>query len=74
VAPNPARIGYLLTFEFNRYYMNESAAPAAEQRYRESLGPNRPDRAWVTVRVRDGVGVIEGLFVDGVPIEQAISR
>jgi hypothetical protein len=68
------RIGYVLTFGFNRYYMNEAAAPAAERRYAESVGPDRQDRAWVAVRVRDGIGVIEGLFVDGVPIEQAISR
>lgn len=72
--PDPDRSGYTLTFGFNRYYMNETAAPAAERRYAESAGPNLEDRAWLTVRVKDGVGVIEGLFVDGVPIEQAISR
>jgi uncharacterized membrane-anchored protein len=57
---------------FDRYYMAEAAAPAAEQRYREASrrGTNRD--TWITVRVRNGVGVIDGLFIDGVRIEDAV--
>ena len=57
---------------FDRYYMAEAAAPAAERRYREASrrGTNRD--TWITVRVRNGVGVIDGLFIDGVRIEDAV--
>jgi uncharacterized membrane-anchored protein len=57
---------------FDRYYMAEAAASAAEQRYRETSrrGTNRD--TWITVRVRNGVGVIDGLFIDGVRIEDAV--
>ena len=65
--------GYALGFTFDRYYMNESAAPAAEQRYAQSVGRNPATSAWLVVRVRKGIGVIEGLFIDGVPIETAIT-
>lgn len=63
---------YSLAFSFNRYYMNEVAAPAAERRYAETARRDTRRRAWLSVRVRDGVGVIEGLFIDGVPIEEAV--
>jgi uncharacterized membrane-anchored protein len=65
--------GYTLTFSFDRYYMNESLAPAAEQRYVEAARRQPAPRTWLTVKVKDGVGVIEGLFVDGVPIEDAVA-
>jgi uncharacterized membrane-anchored protein len=69
----PRRIGYMLTFSFDRYYMNETAAPAAERKYFDAQGPDSASRAWVTVRVKDGLGVIENLYVNGVPIEQAVA-
>ena len=61
-----------IVLPFDRYYLSETAAPAAEQRYREASrrGANRD--TWITVRVRNGVGVIEGLFIDGVRIEDAV--
>ena len=58
-----------IVLPFDRYYMAEAAAPAAEQRYRENV---RRDNAWITVHVRNGVGVVEGLFVGGVRIEDAV--
>jgi uncharacterized membrane-anchored protein len=57
---------------FDRYYMAEAAAPAAEQRYREASRRDTNRDTWITVRVRNGVGVIEGLFLDGVRIEDAV--
>lgn len=65
---------YRLVFSFNRYYMNETAAPAAEQRYSEAARRNANRRAWLTVRVKDGVGVTEGLFIDGVTIEELVRQ
>lgn len=70
--PTPGRpvlVGYNIEFSLDRYYMNEAAAPAAEKRYAEAVRRDASSRAWLAVRVKDGAGVIEGLFIDGVPIE-----
>ena len=56
---------------FDRYYMEETAAPQAEQLYRERA---RNSAAYITVRVSDGTGVITGLYLDGKPIEQEIHK
>jgi uncharacterized membrane-anchored protein len=69
----PAGTVYNLTFSFDRYYMNDTAAPLAQDRFTTASRRNAETRAWLNVRVKDGVGVIEGLYVDGVPIEQAIA-
>ena len=66
----PRLIGERLVSELDRYYMNERRAPAAEAAYREHASRAKND-AWIAVRLRDGVGVIEGLYVDGRPIEEA---
>ena len=68
------RAGYTLLFSFDRYYMNEAAAPTAQQRYFQAARRNADTRAWLTVRVKDGIGVIEGLFIEGVPIEEVVRR
>ena len=59
----------VVIWPFDRYYMEESAAPQAEQAYRQRA---RSTSAYITVRVLDGTGVITGLYLDGKPIEQAI--
>ena len=64
------RLGWDLTFSFDRYYMNETAAPSAAARYLDATRQSSASRAWLTVRVKNGAGVIEGLFIDGTPIEQ----
>lgn len=57
---------------FERLYLPEGLAPAAEKRLRDSLGD--PDaglpRAWAVVRVRQGRGVLEDLVIDGVSARQ----
>jgi hypothetical protein len=63
-------IGYNLVFAFDRYYMNDAAAPQAQQRLTDAIGRNSESRAWLDVRVKNGMGVIEGLLIDGAPIEQ----
>lgn len=64
--------GYDIVFSFDRYYMNEAAAPEAQNRYAQTLRQDAASEAWLTVRVKDGIGVIEGLFIDGVPIEELV--
>jgi hypothetical protein len=57
----------------DRFYMEESLAPAAERAYREhSCITNRT--TYITVRIRDGNSVIENLWVDGVPIHEFLTR
>lgn len=69
----PTIAGYNLEFSFDRYYMNEAAAPEAQMRYAEASRRNAAARAWLAVRVKNGAGVIEGLMIDGVPIEDVLA-
>ena len=57
-----------VSMPFRRYYLDEDLAPKVE---RAVWGDTRGRReASVSVRVRDGVGVIEELYIDDVPIHQ----
>jgi len=70
----PAEFERMIVLPFDRYYMAESAAPVAEDRYREASRRNDETKAWITVRVRNGRGVVEGLYIDDVPIEEIVRR
>lgn len=52
---------------FDRYYMEDSLAPAAEQAVQDRAG--QTSRVAVAVRVLRGKAVIEQLLIEGVPIE-----
>jgi uncharacterized membrane-anchored protein len=55
-----------LALPFRRYYMTEELARDVDRSlWRRGLRP-----AWAVVRVRSGTGVIEDLFVDGVPVRE----
>lgn len=55
-----------LALPFRRYYMTERLAKEVDRSlWRRGLRP-----AWVAVRVRDGIGVIEDLYVDGLPVRE----
>ena len=58
-----------LELPFDRFYMEETMAPAAEQAYRQHSRRGQQD-AYVVVRVQDGRGVIANLYVDGRPIAE----
>jgi len=58
-----------IIWPFDRYYMEETAAPQAEQVYRQRA---RSSSAYITVRISGGTGVITGLYIDGKPIEEII--
>ena len=64
--------GYRLNFAFDRYYMAEAAAPLAQDRFSEATRRNSNVAAWLNVRVRNGIAVIEGLYIDGKRIEEVI--
>ena len=61
---------------FTRFYMEETLAPRAEAAY--SRHANRRDRTvddvYVAVRVKDGRGVIEDLFIKGKPIRDFLAK
>lgn len=71
-----------LALPFDRYYLDESLAPRAEQLYRDR-NQRRPDATlqqseaeaaqlptYVTVRVRDGHAVLDQLVIDGRPLAE----
>ncbi|MGH7599460.1 MAG: GDYXXLXY domain-containing protein [bacterium] len=62
-----------LQFPFDRYYMDEKLAPAAEAAYREHS--RREVRGvYVTARVKDGNAVLEELFIEGIPILEFLRK
>ena len=77
----PERYRYNLRLPFNRYYMNENAAPDAENRYRQANRPGNADSEaqmtrdnYLTVRILNGRAVAEQLFIEGKPIEQLLGE
>lgn len=55
---------------FDRYFLEESKALEAERLYRDAA---QRSQAVVAVRVLDGLGVIEDLYVDGVPLRERLA-
>ncbi|MEK7274464.1 MAG: GDYXXLXY domain-containing protein [Candidatus Desantisbacteria bacterium] len=72
-----AKVQYLtgdkvvLCLPFDRYYMEEKIAPAAETAYRKHSRKDVQD-AYVTVRVKSGFAVLEKLYVGEKTIEEYI--
>lgn len=64
--------GVRLRPPFDRYYMNERLAPEAERVYRDHSGAGGD--AYLDVAVRGGNAVIEGLYIEGEPIEAYVRR
>ena len=58
-----------LAVPFRRYYMTEKLAKEVDR----SLWRRGQRPAWVTVKVHAGTGVIDDLFVDGVPVRDWLS-
>ncbi len=69
-----------LDLPFDRYFMNEEAAPEAERRYREAIRENRrngdnwSDDNYARVKILDGTAALEALIVDGQPIEDLLEQ
>jgi len=61
-----------VSMPFARFYMDEDLAPEAERAVWG--GPRGQREASVSVRIRHGVGVIEELYVDDVPIHQWLAE
>jgi len=54
-------------FPFDKFWVTEKRAPAAEQAYRENSRRGQQN-AFVTVRVRDGDAALEQLYIDNQPL------
>ena len=62
-----------LRLPFDRFYMDENEAPAAERAYwKYSASSNR--NAYVQVRIEKGFAVLEDLYVDGTPIREYLAQ
>lgn len=63
---------YVKNPKLDRYYMNEKQAPEAERIQRElDLEKNS---LYLLVRVKQGNYVIQGLYINGIPIETYITQ
>lgn len=60
-----------LRLPFDRYYMNEKKAPEAELQYQQRHADGQMKNAYIDARVLGGQALIEGLYLDGKPIEEA---
>lgn len=58
---------------FDRYYMEEESAPEAERAYLSHTRERAPN-SYVAVRIKDGLAVLEELYIDGLPIRDYMER
>ena len=58
-----------IDFPFNRFYMEESKAPLAEQIYRET-NRDKKQEAYALVNVKDGEAVLKDVLIKGVSIRE----
>ncbi|PSR12529.1 MAG: hypothetical protein DA408_13380 [Bacteroidetes bacterium] len=56
-----------LRYPFERFYLEEHRAPAAEDRYREALRDSTQN-VYALVRIRGGLAVLEDVVINGVSI------
>jgi uncharacterized membrane-anchored protein len=60
---------------FDRYYMEETAAPKAERAYWEHNRRGQTNHnTYAVVRIKDGNAVLENLYVDGRPIAEFVQQ
>lgn len=70
-ATPPAQGAYAKDLQLDRYYMDERLAPKAERLQREL--DMEEHTMYLLVRVKDGHYVIQGLYLDDVPIESYLT-
>lgn len=58
-----------IALPFDRYYTDEHLAPAAERAYWQHSRPQARE-AYITVRVRKGLAVLEELYIAGKPLRE----
>jgi len=78
-SPEPERrYNYWLKFPFDRYYMNEKAAPEAERRFMAARRANSDEGmnrdTYLCVRILNGKAVSSALYIEGKPVEQLLGE
>ena len=63
----------VIQIPFDRYYLNEELAPQTEKAYREHSSSGKSD-AHIKVRVRDGLALLEELYIDGKPVGEFLEE
>lgn len=58
-----------IEYPFRQYFLSEKKAPKAESLYRDHSSQERRE-AYISVRVKDGLAVLENLFIAGKPISE----
>lgn len=53
---------------FDKYFLNQKSAPRAEAAYWSATRDGQRN-TYLTVRIKKGEGIVEGLFIDDIPIE-----
>jgi uncharacterized membrane-anchored protein len=69
----PASDRVSLELPFDRYYMEETKAPAAEDAYRQH-SRSETGNAYATVRILGTQAVLEDLYIGGLPIEEFLRQ
>lgn len=62
-----------LKLPFDRYYAEEELAPEIERAYRAHSRREKQE-AYITVRVRNGKGVLEELYIKDLPVGEYLRR
>ncbi len=62
-----------LKLPFDRYYAEEKTAPAIERSYRRYSRMDLQD-AYITVRIKSGVGVLEELYIKDMPVLEFLRK
>ena len=60
-------------YPFDRYYMQEFKAPAAETAYVEAQW-DTTKVAYSLVRIKEGTAVLKDVLIDGVPIKDMVEK
>lgn len=63
----------VVDYPFNRFYMDEYKAPAAEQVYRD-VQTDSTRVAYALVRIKNGKSAIENVFINGIPIQEIATK
>lgn len=59
---------------FERYYLEEKRAPEAEAAYRKHSQSDAKTKAYITVKIREGQGQLEELYIGELPIRQFLAQ
>jgi uncharacterized membrane-anchored protein len=60
-------------YPFDRFYMEESKAPLAEQAYNEAMVDTN-QIAYALIQVKDGKAVVTDVVIDGIPIREVVKN